>query len=361
MSLLYRYIFSQFARNLAMVTGALLAIYLLVDFFEKIDNFLEAGKPAAMAATYLLLKIPLIIDQLQPVCLLLAGVITLGVMAQNREFMALEASGLSRGRILAPILIATCFCTIMALLAGEWLVPKTIIETNRIWHEEVKNSKAQGIVRHGQVFYKGKEGIYSFKRTAKSEETFTNFNYLVWNSAYDLLLQITAGTASCQNGIWSFRDGQLKTADKDGQYDIKAFAEYTMALPDKIDDFFVPEYKTEEASISDLLRGVLKNRNPDRTAWQNLHRRLSYIFLGIPLVLLGLPMLLITNQRWHQELALAIPMSCIMAFITWGWWSTAQSLIIAYDLSPFFVSWSIHLLTGSLGVLMIKRQSNKPT
>ena len=39
MSLLYRYIFSQFTRNLLMVISSLIAIYLLVDFFEKIDNF----------------------------------------------------------------------------------------------------------------------------------------------------------------------------------------------------------------------------------------------------------------------------------------------------------------------------------
>ncbi len=360
MSLLYRYIFSQFTRNLVMVISSLITIYLLVDFFEKIDNFVEAGQPAALAIKYLLLKIPLIVDQLLPVCLLLAGVITLGIMNQNREFMALEAGGLSMKKILAPILIATLFLTILALLAGEWIVPSTTKETNRIWYEEVKNTKAQGIVRHGQVFFKGKEGIYSFRKSAKKADTFTNFSYLVWDATYELQLQLSAKTASWQNGVWSFRNGQLKTVGTTGRYDLQSFSDYAMSLPDQPDEFFMPAYKGEELSISDLLEAVLQNRDPDRAAWQHLHRRLSYIFLGIPLVLLGLPTLMLTHQRWQHDLSLAIPISCVMAFMAWGWWSTAQAMIHAYNLSPFIASWSVHLLTGGLGFLMINRQSNKP-
>ena len=360
MSLLYRYIFSQFTKNLAMVLGALITIYLLVDFFEKIDNFIEAGHPATLAVKYLLLKIPLIIDQIMPVCLLLAGVITLGVMAQSREFMALEAGGLSVKRILAPILLTTLFYTSLSLLAGEWIVPNTISETNRIWYEKVKKSKSQGIVRNGRVFYKGKEGIYSFKRVSKKEDTFRNFNYLVWNSTYDLTLLLSAKKASFQNGTWLLRNGRLKTIDKAGRYDLKSFTKYEMTMPDQPDDFFIPEYKSEEASISDHLEQIILGLDPEGTSWRNLNRRLSYIFLGIPLVLLGLPTLIIAHQRWQQDLAVAIPISCVMAFVAWGWWSTAQALISVYNFSPSVASWSIHLVIGTLGFLMINRQSNKP-
>jgi lipopolysaccharide export system permease protein len=113
-------------------------------------------------------------------------------------------------------------------------------------------------------------------------------------------------------------------------------------------------------SLSDLFKAVMRNENPDRAAWQNLHRRLSYIFLGIPLILLGLPVLRTAHQRWHQDLSLAIPLSCVMAFMAWGWWSTAQSLINAYGFSPLLGSWSVHILTGGLGFFMIIRQSNRP-
>ena len=361
MNLLDRYIFAQFTRNLAMVASALICIYLLIDFFEKIDNFLEAGKSAMMTARYLLLKIPLIIDQLFPVCLLLAGVITLGIMNQDREFMALEAGGISVKRIVAPILVATIFFTALGLMAGEWVVPSTIRETNRIWHEEVNRSKPQGVVRNGMVFYKGARGIYSFRRSPESITRFNQFSYVEWGLDYDLKFQITARTAEWQGGAWKFNNGHFKILSTDSNYKIKNFSSFEMTLPDRPDEFFIPKYKEEESSISDHLISMISAKDQERSAaWQYLNYRLSYLFLGIPLVLLGLPVLLAASRRWHYDLSLAIPISCLLAFITWGWWSASQSMINAYRLSPFLVSWSVHMFAGALGLFMIKKQSDQP-
>jgi lipopolysaccharide export system permease protein len=360
MNILDRYIFSQFTRNLALVISALITVYLLVDFFEKIDNFVNAGKSTSLAFKYLLLKIPLIIDQLLPVCMLLAGIITLGVMNQNREAMALEAGGISIKRLTNPILATAIFFSLLALVSGEWLVPATISETNRIWYEEVKRTKTQGIVRHGQVYYKGKEGLYSFRRSPKSKTNLNNFSYTTWDESFSLKLQVTAGTATWEEGTWFFLNGQLKKLSPDGSYTHKIFANHEMLLPDNPEDFFIPAYKYEEATLSDHLKEVIHKSEGRLNAWRNLNRRLSYIFLGFPLVLLGLPMLMLANQRWQKDLSLAIPISCIMAFIAWGWWSTSQAMIKAYSLSPLLASWSAHLLTGALGFYMLKRQSKQP-
>ena len=84
MKLLDRYLMAQFAKNLALVICSLLAIYMLVDFFERLDNFLESQKTITLAVKYLLFKLPFMYIQLIPVCLLLAGIITLGVL--NHHF-----------------------------------------------------------------------------------------------------------------------------------------------------------------------------------------------------------------------------------------------------------------------------------
>ena len=52
MILLDRYLFKQFAKNLLLVLAALLTIYLLIDFFERIDDFVERDKSLGLAAKY---------------------------------------------------------------------------------------------------------------------------------------------------------------------------------------------------------------------------------------------------------------------------------------------------------------------
>ena len=70
--LLNRYILRNFLRNLGLLLAALIALYMLIDFFEKIDNFLEKGKSTGLILKFFLLNIPFIVEQMSPVCVLLA-------------------------------------------------------------------------------------------------------------------------------------------------------------------------------------------------------------------------------------------------------------------------------------------------
>ena len=58
MILLDRYLFKQFTKIMMLVLTALVAIYLLIDFFERIDDFIQAQKSFSLAIKYFLLKIP---------------------------------------------------------------------------------------------------------------------------------------------------------------------------------------------------------------------------------------------------------------------------------------------------------------
>jgi len=357
MTLLDRYLFGQFTRNFLLVSGSLLALYLLVDFFEKVDNFIEAGQTAGLTMQYLLLKVPLIVTQLMPVCLLLAAVITLGVLNHHHELLALKAGGLSLRRIVNPILAATLLFTMLNLASSEWLLPETIGAANRIWYEEVKKTKVQGIVRHGQVFYKGRHGIYTFRRPDENALTFADFSYTTWDSDYSLEQQLTAAIATWHDNHWTLERGRDKIRLPGGGYQVANFDHQDFSLPDRPEDFFIPAYKDEETPLSThLLEARYAPPELRRAARIKLHLQLSYIFLGLPLVLLGLPILIIVNQRWRRDLSVAIPISCILAFTAWGWWSAAQALLKVYPLDPVLTSWTLHLLAGGLGLFILKKQ-----
>ncbi|MBI4792532.1 MAG: LptF/LptG family permease, partial [Deltaproteobacteria bacterium] len=293
MTLLDRYIFKQFFLNLLLVLASLVSIYLLVDFFERIDNFTEAGKPPGLALTYFLLKIPLIYDQMSPVCILLAGVITLGLLSKNREQMSLHAGGISLARIVFPIIAAALSFTLLTIAVAQWVLPVTNTRINEIWYHEVNEQVADGIVRKGRIFYRGEQGIYTFKRPDPRQNNFTQFIYTAYNPARQLTLLLTARQASWSAGQgWTFSQGQMKTAQTDGGYDIKLFKELQFGLPETPLDFFVPSYRVTELSLSQLhqnARASLKHGD-----WQGtvaINQRFSFLFLGVPLLLLSIPLM----------------------------------------------------------------------
>ncbi len=90
MNLLNRYLLSQFVKYFFTVNAGFVSIYLLVDFFEKFDDFSNGGKPLSLALKYFLMTIPYVVDQLSPVLILLSGVISMGMLNHTNELVALK-------------------------------------------------------------------------------------------------------------------------------------------------------------------------------------------------------------------------------------------------------------------------------
>lgn len=357
MKLLDRYLMAQFAKNLLLVLCSLLAIYLLVDFFERVDNFMEAKKSIGLAVKYLMLKTPFIYEQMIPVCILLAGVITLGVLNHHFEFMALMAGGISVTRIIRPLLVSAIFFTLLTVLIGEFVLPATMTQTNQIWYQEVNRQIPKGIIRDGRTYYRGEEGIFSFIRPQAGKNEFVNFSFTALDEEYRIKVLLTAQKARWENGSWHFENGQIKRRNQKGGYDVELFTVFSQTFKEKPEEFFMPAYKVQELSYTALLQAA-RASSVGQGAWLEFHRRFSYIFLGIPLLLMGIPVMLSVHKTRGRDLALAIPMSCGMAFAAWGGWSFSQSLAKAAYLPPAAASWAIHVLASLLGLYLIRRHNN---
>ena len=356
--LLYRYILYNFIRNLGMIMASFISIYLLIDFFEKIDTFVEKGKSIGLIAQFFLFNIPFIIDMMSPVCILLAGVITLGVLNHSNELIALKACGIPLKRITTPIIGAAWVCILLFLAMAQLLLPKTIAATNRIWHSEVKGKVPLGIYRNGRYYYRGQDGFYSFARPDNRKNSFNFFSYTAWNKQYGLNKLIVARSADWNKGIWTLRDGQIQEAAGNARFSQQVFKERNLDFPEAPSDFFVPAYHTMELSLFELYKETrhTKSKEESNKAWTDFYGRISYTFLGLPLLLLGLPLLLLVYRKWGRDLSLAIPVSCGMAFVCWGAYTTLQSLAKASYLNPLIAALSIHLVIGCLGFLLLVRE-----
>ena len=356
MKLLDRYLLKQFARNLILVLAVFLAIYLLVDFFERIDNFLDAGKDATLAVRYLLLKMPQIIEQLLPVAILLAGVVTLGLLNHSNELAALKAGGLAITRIVAPLIAGGLLCTGLALAMAQWLLPATTAAANRIWYEEVSKEPPKGIFRNGFYFYRGEEGIYSFARPAGATDRYTKFTYAAWDNERRLTWLLFAETATWQDNRWHFSRGQIRRQADRNDFTVEAFSELSVALPESPADLLLPAYQNTELSLGELFEAARSTGWSGNTeAWLDFHRRLSAIFLGLPLLLAGLPMLILLHQKWGRDLSLAIPASCGMAFAVWAAWGALDSLARAAYLHPLPAAWLVHVVVSWTGIALIRK------
>jgi len=358
MQLLTRYLLAQFTRYFLTINVGFVAVYLLIDFFEKYDEFAEAGKPASLIIQFFLYNIPFVIDQLGPILILLSGVITLGILNHSNELTALKAAGIPLRRITRPIFIAALLVTTLFIGVAQFLLPKTISQTNDIWFEQVRGKVPLGIFRNGRYYFKGSEGFYSFNWPNNKDMVLINFSYSTWDDEYNIETVTVAKFARWTRFGWSLRKGHIQRSTGDGSFESELFGARYFSFPETTEDFLIPEYESAEMSLTGLFQDIddQETESDATNARAEFFSRISYLILGIPLLLLGLPILILSYKKWGRDLSIAIPVSCGMAFFAWGVWGALQSLAKTGYIPAMPAALAVHVVFSLIGIYLLRRQ-----
>ena len=87
MTIIQKYITKEILKQIGIVLVTVISIYVIVDFFEKSDNFVKAGLSMSRTLTFFALNIPYIISQIVPIGMLLSIIIVFSLMNKNNELL----------------------------------------------------------------------------------------------------------------------------------------------------------------------------------------------------------------------------------------------------------------------------------
>ena len=125
------------AKMFAVRTFAVLALLVIVlqvlDLLGESDAILAyKGNGQAQILTYVGLRIPGIIQQFLPFCVLLGTIITLASLNQNSEVVSMKAAGLSAHQVLAPLIVASLAIAMLSFAFNERIVTRSTA-TLKLW------------------------------------------------------------------------------------------------------------------------------------------------------------------------------------------------------------------------------------
>src|SRR6185295_8987016 len=104
MTILFRYLLREYGKIFTMCFSGLMTIYLVIDFFEKVRRFLHYNADWLDILTYFLLKAPAISYQIAPLAILMATLLTFGLLSRSHEITAMRSCGISLRWIITPFL-----------------------------------------------------------------------------------------------------------------------------------------------------------------------------------------------------------------------------------------------------------------
>ncbi len=124
---------------------------ILFSFFELLSQLESVGKGTYSvedALMFVLLTLPGRLQDLLPMTVLLGGIISLGVLSDRNELLAMQASGISIQRISAPVMVSCVVIMSFSLIAGETVIPGLEQEARNLRFQALAGNAVKP-VRHG--------------------------------------------------------------------------------------------------------------------------------------------------------------------------------------------------------------------
>ena len=119
------YVLRDFLMNLALVIGTLVVLSLIFTVFELLGDILRNQVSIYIVAAYLLNVTPYFLYNIAQYGVLLAVLITLGLMQRSNEVTAMKATGISIYRIIVPVLVAAMLVSGALFLSDQLYLPHT--------------------------------------------------------------------------------------------------------------------------------------------------------------------------------------------------------------------------------------------
>ena len=128
MNIIDRYLLRQFVQNFTICFMSLMGLYVVLDVFTKLEAFMSLPwKGMALMkimAAYYGNQSLFFFDCISPLLVLMSAMFTMAWIQRHHEMTALMAAGISRIRVVTPVLAAAVAVILLSVVNREVMIPK---------------------------------------------------------------------------------------------------------------------------------------------------------------------------------------------------------------------------------------------
>lgn len=352
MTIVDKYLAREILKCLVVVLAVVVSLFVIAEFFNKADNFMEAGLPISRLIRYLQLKLPQIIAQITPIGLLLAVLIAFGLMNKNNEIIALKSGGVSVYYLLRPVLTIAVFLAILLFSLSEIVVPITISKANKIWLMEVKN-KPTITSKQRNIWIKGHRAIYFIQYFNPQNQTISGVILNFFDKEFKLTRRVDAKKGLYVQGKWVFYDSMEQVLDEESAiYNVRLHSQKAENVDFLPEDLMRVFKKSDEMNIAELFTYIkeVELEGYDATTFRvDFHARFAYPVLSIIVCLMGTG--IAVKRKSREGSSVSIAFGAAMVFLYWVLHSFCLSLGYGGLLPPVISAWISNIIFLCYGVL----------
>ncbi|MGC2172561.1 MAG: LptF/LptG family permease [Candidatus Sulfotelmatobacter sp.] len=358
-TLLDDYVLRDFFLYMGMIVATFLVLLLVFTLFELLSDILRNQTPAIVVAEYLLNVAPYLLYSVAPLIMLLAVLITFGLMNRANEITAIKATGTSIYRIVTPVLAAAAVLAAGLFFADQFYLPHTN-QRQEALHNQIKGKPPQTYLRPDRRWIFGQHNdIYYYQFFDPDRDQFANVTVFQLDPAsFAITQRIHADRAHWADSMnrWIYEQGWERTlrgaAIAPNGY--RTFDVATFPQLSETPSYFKKEVKQySEMNYEELRRYIrdLQQSGFDVVRLRvQLNEKLSFPLITLIMAVLAIPFSLSAAQKGAVTgVAVAVGIAVVYTVVS----RLFEAMGNVSLLPPALAAWSPDLTFALVGAYLI--------
>jgi LPS export ABC transporter permease LptG/LPS export ABC transporter permease LptF len=298
------YVLRQFMEYLSLVLATFVVLTLVFTFFELLGDIIRNRIALITVGEYLVNVIPSMVYLMTPLSVLIAVLVTFGLLQKSNELTAMKATGISLYRLVVPILILAAMLSMTLFIFDQLYLPRANKRQDAL-RNEIKGKPAQTYLnpQHKWIFGAHQE-IYYYEFFDSERNQFANLSVFdIEQKAFALTERTFASRVFWNDSLrkWVFERGWTRTLAATQVKDYRTFDVATFANVDEPPNYFKKEVKQYSEMNFDELKGYIRELEQGgfdvvRLKVQ-LYKKLSFPLITLVMSILAIPFALSAGRQ----------------------------------------------------------------
>jgi len=333
-----------------------MSLFYLFTFFELMDDIFKNDIAYRTVFDYFLFLIPQILLLLIPISILIATLVTFGVLDKTSEVVAFKSCGISIYRIAVPIVLLSAMMGAGLFVLQEYVTPYTNQKQDSL-RNVIKGRPAQTYYQLGRNWIFGEDHrLYNYKHFDSKYDIFADVsiydldirtNRLNWH----LYAKKVRWDPATRN--WIFSQGWRRDFTGGNEPNYETFSEKYFAFPER-PSYFEQEVKESSkmtyGELKEYIRGLQRAGFEVDQLRTELYRKLSFPVVSLIMTLLGIPF---SFSMGRKGALYGIAAGVVIGIFYWGMFGAFEVMGANGLLAPVLAAWGPNILFSTAGLLML--------
>ena len=351
------YVLRDFTLYLTLIVAAFLTLLLVFTLFELLGDILRNQVSPLTVGEYLLNVVPYFLYNTTPLSMLLAVLVTFGLLRRSNEITAIKATGISIYRVIVPILVVSTMLATGLFFFDQFYLPHANRRQDAL-RNLIKGKPAQTYLNPDRKWIFGQHStIYYYQFFDSDRDQFGNLSVFQFDPAtFQLTSRVYADQAHWEERLqrWVCTQGWERSVRGSAITDYRTFDVATFASISEPPAYFKKEVRQSSEMNSEDLRRYIRDLQQSgfdvvRLKVQ-LQEKFAFPLNSLIMAVLAIPFALAAGKRGAVA-GVATAVGIGLLYLMVG--RLSESMGNVSQLPPFLAAWAPDLLFGLAGGYLI--------